>query len=91
MPDWTNYVGATEYNFTYRGRDISYIPAVVFTETQIREQYEAYQREQEQNARSVEQMWVEHQQRMEKEFKQEKQLQEDKENYPLFFWKENIK
>ena len=87
MPDWIDY---TYYRGTSTNIEPFYTSLTPLTDEQIQAQYEEYQREQEQNLRSVERMWVEHQQRMEKEFKQEKQLQEDKENYPLLFLKEGI-
>ena len=90
MPDWTNYINGNDSTLTYRGIEISYIPAVALTATQIQEQYAASRREQERLDYFYHQMWESEQQRRREELEQEKQLQEDKRKYPLFFLKEGI-
>ena len=88
MPDWIGYINNDP--ITYRGIDISPTPIIAITETQMLEQYEEYRREQERADHIYQQEWeAQHRQAM-KELEQEKQLQEDKENYPLLFRKEGI-
>ena len=50
--------------------------------------YTASQAQQEQGVNLIQQLWEEHQQRMDEQNRREEELRADKVNYPLFFWKD---
>ena len=83
MPDWTNYfAGFAAGTSTSDGWVNMSIPSV----TQIRQDYEEYQRECERQ----DQVYEQQMQMMEQQMEEERQLAKDKKKYPLFFLKEGI-
>ena len=78
MPDWSNYFFSYDAGVSTSG---GYITPTQLQ--QLQQQWEEYQQRQAEQHQRAQYLW---EQRTEKE----KQLQEDKENYPLFFLKEGI-
>lgn len=88
MPTWPNYYSSYDAG-TSSTPTFSHLTA-----TQVQQEYAEYIKRRERKERTIQQLWEEHQQMLDKQKqqaeRQAEELREDKRKYPLFFLKEGI-